>query len=99
MTKLFKYILRALAILIGILIIFYIVVFIYVSVNKKSIIKQVTDEIGKKINGNVSIGNVELSFFKTFPKASVLLHDVLVTDTMFTKHHHPFFKAAEVYAQ
>ena len=30
----------------------YIVVFIYVSVNKKSIIKQVTQEIGKKLNGN-----------------------------------------------
>ena len=69
------------------------------SVNKKSIIKQVTDEIGKKINGNVSVGNVELSFFRTFPKASVLLHDVLVTDTMFTKYHHPFFEATEVYAQ
>jgi len=59
----------------------------------------VTDEIGKKINGNVSIGDVELSFLRTFPKASVLLHDVLVTDTMFTLHHHPFFKANEVYAQ
>ena len=29
----------------------------------------------------------------------MLLHDVLVTDTMFTKYHHPFFEAAEVYAQ
>ena len=58
-----------------------------------------TDGIGKKINGNVSIGDVELSFFRTFPKASVLLHDVLVTDTMFALHHHPFFKSKEVYAQ
>ena len=99
LTKFFKYTLRALGIVVGILLLLYLVIFIYVSINKKSIIKQVTDEIGKKINGNVSIGDVELSFLRTFPKASVLLHDVLVTDTMFTLHHHPFFKANEVYAQ
>jgi hypothetical protein len=74
-------------------------VFIYVSVNKKSIIKQVTQDIGKKINGNVSIGDVELSFVRTFPKVSVLLHNVSVTDTMFAIHHHPFFKGEEVFAQ
>lgn len=70
---------------------------VYISVNKKSIIKEVTAQIGKKINGNVSIGDVELSFFRSFPKAAVLLHHVLVTDTMFATHHHPFFKADEVY--
>ena len=77
----------------------YIVIFIYVSVNKKSIIKQVTEDIGKKLNGNVSIGDVELSFFRTFPKVSVLLHNVSVTDTMFARHHHPFFQGDEVYAE
>ena len=99
MTRFLKYALRALAILLGILFLLYIIVFIYVSVNKKSIIKEVTDEIGKKINGNISIGDVELSFFRSFPKVSVLLHKVLVTDTMFAQHHHPFFKADEVFAQ
>lgn len=74
-------------------------VFIYVSVNKTSIIKQVTKEIGKKLNGNVSIGDVELSFLRNFPKVSVLLHKVSVTDTMYAKHHHPFFQGDEVFAQ
>lgn len=83
----------------GILFVLYLIAFIYVSVNKKSIIKEVTEEIGKKINGNVSIGDVELSFFRSFPKASVLLHNVLVTDTMFAQHHHAFFKAEEVFAE
>ncbi len=99
MTRFLKYTLRVIAIILGILFLLYIIVFIYVSVNKKSIIKEVTEEIGKKINGNVSIGDVELSFFRSFPKAAVLLHKVLVTDTMFAKHHHPFFQADEVYAQ
>jgi len=70
----------------------YAIVFIYVSANKKKIIKQVTDEISKKLSGNVSIGDVEMSFFTHFPHVSVLLHDVTVTDTMFLQHHHPFFR-------
>jgi len=72
-------------------------VFTYVSVNKKKIIKQVTDEVGKKLNGKVSIGNVELSFFSHFPKVSVALHDVMITDTMYAQHHHPFFQGKDVF--
>jgi AsmA-like C-terminal region/Protein of unknown function len=94
-----KYTLRVFGIFIGILLVLYLVLFIYVTYNKKSIIQRVTAEIGKKINGSVSVGDVELSFFRNFPKASVLLHDVMVTDTMFGKHHHPFFKGKEVYAE
>ena len=84
-------------VLLSVFVVLYIVVFTYVSVNKKKIIKQVTDEIGKKLNGNVSIGNVELSFFSHFPKVSVALHDVVITDTMFAQHHHPFFQGKDVY--
>lgn len=99
MNKPLKYTLRAFGILLGILFLLYIVLYIYVSSNKKSIIKQVTQDIGKKLNGTVSIGDVELSFFRSFPKVSVLLHNVSVTDTMFARHHHPFFQGEEIYAE
>lgn len=99
MKKFKKYLLRGLAIVLGILLLIMIIVFTYVSVNKQKIIREVTAELSKKINGNVSIGNVELSFFRNFPKVSVLLHNVKVTDTLFAQHRHPFFEAKEVFAQ
>ena len=99
LNRFIKYTLKIFALIIGILIIVYVIAFIYVSSHKKAIIKDVTESIGKKINGNVSIGNVELSFFKTFPKISVLLHNVIITDTMYAMHHHPIFKADDVFAQ
>lgn len=98
MRRFLRYTAKALAIILSVFVLSCIIAFIYISVNKKSIIKNVTDELGKKINGNVSIGNVELSFFSNFPKATVILHNVLITDTMFARHHHPFFKADEVHA-
>lgn len=71
--------------------------FAYVSINKQKIIAQVIREIETKLNGKLSIGKVELSFVRNFPAVSVLLHDVTLTDTMFSQHKHTFFKGKEVF--
>ncbi|MBA2251038.1 MAG: hypothetical protein H0W12_12700 [Chitinophagaceae bacterium] len=97
MNKYLKYTLKGFGILIGILLLLYIIVFAYVTTHKQKIIHQVTDLVGKKINGNVTIGNVELNFFSHFPQVSVVLHKVLITDTMYAQHHHAFFQGEDVY--
>ena len=96
-NKYLRYTLKGIVILLSVFAILYIIAFSYVSANKQKIIKQVTDEIGKRLNGNVSIGNVELSFFRHFPKVSVALHNVMITDTMYALHHHPFLRAEDVF--
>ncbi len=83
----------------GILLILYVIVFAYVSANKKSIVKQVTEDISKKLNGKVTLGDVELSFIRTFPHASVLLKNITITDTMYAQHHHAFLQAQQMFAQ
>jgi hypothetical protein len=96
-NKYLKYSLKGLVVLLSLFVVLYIIVFTYVSVNKRKIIKDVTDEIGKKLIGNVTIGDVELSFLSHFPSVSVELHNVQVTDTMFALHHHVFFNGEKVY--
>ena len=71
----------------------------YVSTHKKLIIKQVTEEVEKKIKGNATIGDIELTFFRTFPEVSVLFNNVVITDSLFSQHHHPFFEGKEIFAQ
>lgn len=99
MKKFLKYFFKGIAIFLALLLIIYLVAFIYVSTHKKSIIKQVTDEVGKKMSGHVSIGDVDISFLSTFPKASVVLNNVSITDSLFSQHHHAFFTANEVFAE
>lgn len=99
LTRFYKYSLRTVGIIIGLLIVAYIILYAYVTINKRSIIKQVTEKIEKKLNGNVTIGDVDLSILSTFPKIAVVLHNVSVTDTMFTRHHHAFFVGARVYIE
>ena len=96
-NKYWRYSLKGLTILLSVLVILYLIGFTYVSINKKKIIKQVTDEVSKKISGHVTIGDVELSFLTHFPKVSVALHNVLITDTLFAQHHHAFFSGEDVY--
>jgi hypothetical protein len=94
-----KYFLKGVVILVGVILVLYFALFIYVSTHKKAIIKQVTEEVGKELNGNVSIGDVDLSFFSTFPNLSVFLHNVVITDSLFAQHHHAFFTGDRVFAK
>lgn len=88
---------KSILIFLGVLLLLFVGIFIYVSANKQKIITQVTDAISKKINGNVSIGDVDLSFFENFPKVAVRVRDIMVTDTLYSQHKHPFFVGREVF--
>lgn len=99
MKKIGKVIWKSFKILLVFLLILYVVLFTYISLNKKSIINQVTDEISKKINGKASIGNIELSFFRNFPTISVKLENISVTDSMYAQHKHVFFSAEKVFVR
>jgi hypothetical protein len=97
LKKILHYAFKALKILIISLVAIYLIAYIYVVINKKKIIAQVTEQISKKINGNVKIGDADISFFRSFPRISVLINDASITDTMFAQHQHPFFSAKEVF--
>lgn len=99
MKKHQRFLLNGFVILVGLLFIAYFTLIAYVTANKKSLIKQVTQEVSEKINGNVSIEDIELSFVSTFPRVSVLLNKVVITDSMYALHHHTFFRGDKVYAQ
>ena len=99
MKRALKIIFKSFKILLAVLLVLYIVLFAYISLNKKSIINQVTDGISKKINGHASIGNVELSFFRNFPNISVQLENVKITDSMYAQHNHVFFNAEQVFVR
>ena len=99
MKKFSSVIFKGLKIFLGIIVLLYILVFAYVSINKRSILRQVNDEISKKLNGKVSIGDMDLSFFRNFPSVSVLLRDVSIRDSMYEQHHHTFFMAERVFTR
>lgn len=79
--------------LIGLLLLVYIFTAIYVAGNKKKVRDLVVAELKKNINGNISIGDVDLSLFRNFPKIGVAFKDVLITDSLYSQHGFPLLKA------
>ena len=77
----------------------YLALAIYINIQKEAILGNVSDKLANKINGKVEIGDISLSFFRNFPKISVLLSDVVITDQQFKSQQKPFFEGKEVFVQ
>jgi hypothetical protein len=92
-----RYILKGTGIIIGVLLIFWLVVLVYVSANKKEIIAKVTAELNDRMDATVIIGDLDPSFFQTFPFLSLRLSNISLRDSLWHKHHHDFLKAEKFF--
>lgn len=81
----------------GVVLAIWMIVWIYVIMNKKSILSKVTTELNSRIKGTIKIGDLDPSFISTFPHVSIRLSQVLVRDTMWAQHHHDLLKAERIY--
>lgn len=93
MKKVLKISSRIIAGIAGLLLLLYILTAIYVASNKKKVRDLVVAELKKNINGNISIGEVDLSLFRNFPKIGVAFKNVLITDSLYSQHGFPLLKA------
>jgi len=98
LRKFLRYTLKGLAIFLGVLVLVYTIAYIYVVAKKKDIITQIKEQVSDKLNGEVQIANISLSFLASFPSISVKLEQISIRDTLYNQHKHPFFEAERIYA-
>ncbi|WP_212004391.1 AsmA family protein [Chitinophaga sp. HK235] len=60
----------------------------YMKANKTTFLRQITDQLNENINGEFSIGDMEPSFFRSFPNVSLALKRVELHDSLWQQHHH-----------
>ena len=89
--------LKVLGALILFIIIVYAGAFFYVKANKAKIIKDLTENVSKKLDGKLTIGDADISVFKNFPRIAVVLKDVSLTDSLYEQHKHAFFAAKDAF--
>ena len=97
MKNFLRYSFKALKIFVLVIAILYLAAYIYVSINKKKILADISEGISNSIDGDVTIKAADISFFRSFPRIAVNVQDISVTDSMFSVHKHPFFKAENVF--
>jgi len=66
---------------------------IYVQNNKADIIARVKQEFGRRVSGELTIGDIDLSVWTNFPNIAVKVKNVAVKDSLY---HQPMLKAAEI---
>lgn len=69
----------------------------YFYTHKKSILQTITAQLSSNISGDVTIADIDLSLFKNFPSASIVLKDVTIKDSQFASHHLPLLTAKQVF--
>jgi len=90
-----KLLLRSLAILVSLLVVFALSVIWYVNSHKKEVLVLVTEKLNENINGNLSIESMEPTFLEGFPRISLHLKNVVIRDTMFAKHQKTLLQAGD----
>jgi hypothetical protein len=71
----------------------------YVNSHKKELIGKATAAIHQKISGDVSIEDMNVTFFRHFPSFSIRLINVRVTDSLFSKHGRPLLSAENLFVR
>jgi hypothetical protein len=97
LKKALRYLFKATGIAIALLLVFWLVVLAYVTINKKQVIGKITRELTESMNAKVMIGDLDPSFFKTFPFVSLRLSNIAVRDSLWEVHHHDFLKAEKLF--
>ena len=97
MKKFGRYTIKVLKIVFLFVLLIYLVTYIYISVNQKKIIAQVTQEISEKIDGKVTIKTADISFFKSFPRIAVHAENISITDSLYPVHKHIFLEAKDLF--
>lgn len=85
-----KRILQVFAGLVALLIVIFIGLGIYVGANKKELLVSITNKLNQNLNGNLTVGGMEPSFFRGFPGVSVRLDNVEIKDSLWNVHRHTF---------
>lgn len=91
------YLVRILGVLFALLILLFIIVSIYVAVNKKELLQKATKELSERLGGQVTIEDISVSVLNNFPRLSLQLKNLSIRDSLYENHRHAFFTAGLVF--
>jgi hypothetical protein len=79
--------------LVALVLIVFVAIGLYVNANKKTLLETITKQLNKNLNGTLTIGNMEPTFFKGFPGVSISLKNVVMKDSLWKAHQHTLLEA------
>ena len=88
MRKWLRIILITGGILVALLVLLFLGMTWYIHANKATFLKQITSQLNDRLNGTITIADMESSLLKSFPNVSIGLKKVVLQDSLWQQHHH-----------
>lgn len=99
MRKWLRIILITGGIFIALLVLLFLGMTWYIHANKDNFLKQITAQLNDRLSGNIRIGDMEPSLWKSFPNVSIALKKVVLEDSLFQQHHHPLLDVNYIFVR
>lgn len=71
----------------------------YIRANKATFLKQITGQLNDRLNGTLTIADMEPSLWKSFPNVSIGLKKVVLQDSLWQQHHHALLDVDYIYVR
>jgi len=97
MRRVVRYLGIAGGIVFAIVLLFWLGIAAYVSVNKKKVLSEITRQLNENLSGHLTIESMEPSLIEGFPGVSVLLTNVLLRDSLYSTHRHDLLRAKKMF--
>jgi hypothetical protein len=68
----------------------------YVNSNRDTLLASITKELNKNLNGQLSIQSIDPTLLKGFPRISISLKNVVLRDSLWSRHKHTFLEAKDL---
>lgn len=91
-----KIVLIIFGVVVGLVLLLYVGLAVYVNANNKDLLAKVNKELNKNINGSLTIGGMDPSFLKGFPAFSLSLKNVVIKDSLWSSHKHNLLEASDI---
>ncbi|HVI46177.1 MAG TPA: AsmA-like C-terminal region-containing protein [Chitinophaga sp.] len=85
--------------IIGLIIILLLGMGWYIQSNKALFLKQLTARVNDNLNGELTIGDMKPSLFRSFPNMSIELRSVVLKDSLWTQHKHPLIDVSYIFVR
>ncbi|MDN3583877.1 AsmA family protein [Mucilaginibacter flavus] len=95
MPKWIKIVLKVIGALVAVVIVAFVGITMYIVFNKEKVLKMMTTALNKNLNGTLTVGKLDPTFFRGFPGVSVTLKDVVIKDAQWNVHHHTLLDAKD----
>lgn len=83
------------AAVVGLVLLAYIALAVYVNANKKSLLVTITEQLNKNLNGKMTVESMDPTFLRGFPGVSLSLNNVILRDSLWAEHRHNLIEAKD----